>query len=118
MYHLNSNNLLIDLIQARNLWSSVYLPYRVEGIFDGTAGKAGSSVNNVVIVDYDYFFTYLSENLNPDASADFRSRLSTIPLRDYSQFVMVNLPPPRADVYNNADFAVVRQRAISHFSIV
>lgn len=96
----------------------MYLPYRVEGIVDGSAGKVESSTNNAVFVDYDRFFPYVSENLHPDASAEFRQSISEIPLRDYAQLVNVNLPPPRTSVYNSADFGVVRERAISHFSEV
>jgi hypothetical protein len=101
-------------------FNRVFLPVKISNIFSDVSGKFSTSVDNAIIMEFDYFFSYVLQFSNPYLIEDNNtySILKDLILNEYSKIIIINLPKPRIDAYINSDFDNIQDKVIQFSSNV
>jgi len=92
----------------------VILPLTVAGIYDDGGGRISSDLSTGIILEYDTLGEIMLNGLQPNDTAA-RKFFSTVNMSEYAEQVVVNMPPPRTDVYLHSDMDTVR-KLVTQFS--
>ena len=86
------------------IWSNVYVPYKVNWIFDTSGGKADISMDDLAFIEYSSFIPSFSEFLNPEIPIPLYNQIINWDLYQYAEIILVNYPPDRRmDIYTTSD---------------
>jgi hypothetical protein len=77
----------------------LYLPVTVSSIFSSPSGKFSNSISTAIIMEYETFLPYAIQYLSPFMPQVKKDALAQADLLEYSQKLLLNLPPPRIDAY-------------------
>lgn len=96
----------------------IYLPVVIEDVYSSPEGKYPNSISSVLIMEYSTFQGYLGQNINPDMDLTSQEELMTLDLYQFAQYVAINLPPPRIDLYLSSNYDTIQKQVVSYMSDV
>ena len=90
--------------------SVMYMPVIIDGMFDEYSNGKFPAGSNTIVMEYESFLTHFAYFVPPVFSEEYRKKLSTVDLRHYANFLYVNHPPSRLDVYRENDYDIVQAK--------
>jgi hypothetical protein len=76
-------------------------------------GKHPLDEENVIIMEYAHFMPYISQYLHPKLPEVVSQEFKQLNLYDLAQQVVINLPPPRIQIYLQSDYEKIQQAGAS-----
>jgi len=103
-----------DLIDGNWSLYDIFLPLTVAGIYDDGGGRIASDMTTGIILEYDTLGRILFNGIHPNDTAA-RKWFDKVNMSEYAKTVVVNMPPPRTEVYLHSDMDYVR-KLVTQFS--
>ncbi|KAH3743486.1 DUF214 family protein [Pelomyxa schiedti] len=94
-----------------------WMPFTVAAIYDKPKGKHAAQSDIALIVEYEYFISYLGQQMDP-WDEELRNYITQVDLYQHARSMVVNLPPPRVSAYMSSNVDVVQSRVIKFASEV
>lgn len=102
-----------SMVTAETVWA----PYTVKGIFKEMDGKFRRDEESfIVLVGIDTFFPHLAHHMSPTVLGDrneLERNLTKTKVLEHVSTVIINLAPPRIDIYLSSKYSVVHDRLIA-----
>ena len=93
---------------------------KIKEIFDNNYGKEAADDDNIVIMEQEYFYKYISnylpENIN-NYFPDFKNILKTeIKPEEYGNLLVVNFPKNRLNYYTESDYDYLLEKGVKYMN--
>eukprot|EP01105_Mastigella_eilhardi_P013243 TRINITY_DN3008_c0_g2_i1.p1 TRINITY_DN3008_c0_g2~~TRINITY_DN3008_c0_g2_i1.p1 ORF type:complete len:1046 (-),score=253.85 TRINITY_DN3008_c0_g2_i1:217-3354(-) len=92
----------------------IWIPFTVSAIYTNPEGKYKSKSTMGVMVEYEYFASYLATHIDP-WDVTIRDYFASMNFYDHASFSILNMPPPRVDNYLSSNMDVV-QKSVTAFA--
>jgi ABC-type antimicrobial peptide transport system permease subunit len=97
-----------------------WVPFTVKGVFNDMAGKFPRDTDSyIVLMDHNTIMEHIAEHLNPTIFPRITPQLvhnyTKTRMDDYVSTIILNLPPPRIQMYLTSKYSDIHDRLI-HFS--
>ena len=116
-----TNETLINLeniLQEKNF--TLNLSCKIKDILDNNYGKESADDENIVIMEQEYFYKYISDylpqNIN-DYFPNFKNILKTeIKAEEYGNLLVVNFPKNRLNYYTESDYDYLLEKGVKYMN--
>lgn len=91
-------------------------PCKIINLLDQNYGKTAHDNNKLFLMEQEYFFQHISENLNNETLSmfpDFPMILKNLKISDYANSVILNFPNPRIDSYLVSNMDDLQYKGVS-----
>ncbi|EGC33767.1 hypothetical protein DICPUDRAFT_56279 [Dictyostelium purpureum] len=90
----------------------IYLTVQIQDVFDKRKGKFDNSEDTAIVIDYATFIPFLYTQLDPEMKESSKEFIKDINLYEYTQIMIVNLPPSRLEPYINSNQDTILQHIV------